>query len=149
MRYRVVGPGEVVRGIKGQYSGKVYVVVDRTNTIKINGMPEMPEDFEPHYMRNERRLAWAEKTREEAKKEGRFYMYTLKNKDSTIKVWDYVLTGAGGKPPSFERVAVDELTANNARAKARKEKADNMNRFKFNTNTPYDKYDKGPAGSNA
>ncbi len=146
---KVVTDGEIVRGIKGQYSGKVYVVVDRKNVMQINGVPPMPNDYREDLTIFERGLAWTEQSREEAKKKGRYFMYTLKNKDSTIKVWDYLLTGAGGNQPSFQRVAVDELTKNNAIARRRKETESKMNRFKFNTNTPYDKYDKGPAGSNA
>ena len=152
---KVVTDGEIVRGIKGQYSGKVYVVVDRKNIMQIKGTPEMPEDFHPHQMRHERKLAWVEQARENAKKEGRYFLYTLKNKDSTIKVWDYLLTGAGGHQPSFKRVAVDELTKNNAIARRRKETESRMKRYKFMTNAPYDKYDKNwsydkwSAGSNA
>jgi hypothetical protein len=149
MAIKVITDGQIVRGIKGQYSGKVYVVVDRKSLVQMKGLPEMPEDFKPNQKRHERRLAWVEQARENAKKEGRYFMYTLKNKDSTIKVWDYVLTGAGGKPPSFQRIAVDELTKNNAIARRRQEKESQMNRYKFMTNIPYDKYDKGPAGSNA
>ena len=143
---KVVTDGEIVRGIKGQYRKSIMQL---KGTMHPSPFPEMPEDFEPSLMRNERRLAWVEQARENAKKEGRYFMYTLKNKDSTIKVWDYLLTGAGGKQPSFQRVAVDELTKNNAIARRRRETESKMSRYKFMTNAPYDKYDKGPAGSNA
>lgn len=153
MAKKVVMNGEIVRGIKGQYSGKAYVVVDRKNIMQIKGTPEMPDDYEPQQMYTDRKLAWKEKHMKQAVKEGRYFLYTLKNKDSTIKVWSYLLIGAEGKQPSFERVGVDELTKNNATALRNKERDDRMNRFRFNTNTPYDKdkwsYDKWSAGSNA
>lgn len=143
MATKMMPVGSIVRGTKGQYSGKVYVVVETNNIFQLTGMP----------------LARAEEQRIEAKKKGRYFLYTLKNKDSTIKVWDYLLTGAGGQQPSFERVAgkygIDELTKNNEIARRNKERDDRMNRYKFNTNTPYDKYDKDwsydkwSAGSNA
>mgnify|MGYP003112472437 CR=1 FL=1 len=149
MAYKVLTDGEIVRGIKGQYSGKVYVVVDRKNVMQIDGVPPMPNDYREDLTIFERGLEWTTEVREKAKKEGRYFMYTLKNKDSTIKVWDYLLTGAGGNQPQFSRIAVDELTKNNAIARRRQATQSKLNRFKHQTNTPYDKYDKGPAGSNA
>jgi len=168
MELNIVTSGEIVRGIKGQYSGKAYVVVDRKNVFMEQGYPEMPEDYEPDLNESffadkdgnppadgsmNRREFWRLEQRRRAAKEGRYFLYTLKNKDSTIKVWSYLLIGAEGKQPSFERVAVDELTKNNAIARRRKETENNMKRFKFNTNMPYDKdkwsYDKWSAGSNA
>ena len=45
-------------------------------------------------------------------------------------MWDYLLTGAGGQQPSFERVAgkygIDELTKNNEIARRNKERDDRM-----------------------
>ena len=159
MASKVVINGEIVRGTKGQYSGKVYVVVDRVTVFKEQGYPEMPDDYEPNQEYSDRRLAWREKQAKQAMKEGRYFLYTLKNKESTIKVWSYLLIGAEGKQPSFERVAVDELTKNNAIARKNKLEEDRMKRYKFMTNTPWnkyyrdyrdpDKYGKGPAGSNA
>lgn len=150
--------GSIVRGIKGQYSGKVYVVVKASNVFTEQGYPKMPDDFQPTLGPNDRKLEWAKQARKEAMNEGRFFLYTLKNKDSTIKVWDYLLNGGEGQQPSFHRVAgkygIDELTRNNDIARRNKERDDRMKRYKFNTNIPtYDKdgwsYDKWSAGSNA